>query len=45
MMGHKLHLIVLSLMLNKTSLAQIEEEDRLRKAESHRRTFAKYEGI
>ncbi len=32
-------------MLNKTSLAQIEEEDRLRKAESHRRTFAKYEGI
>ena len=32
-------------MLNKTSLAQIEEEDRKRKAESHRRTFAKYEGI
>jgi hypothetical protein len=32
-------------LLNKTSLAQIEEEDRKRKAESHRKTYAKYENI
>ena len=32
-------------LLNRTSLAQIEEEDRKRKAESHKKTYAKYENI